>query len=145
MKKYLFITILALSMCLYFLPALSQAQEATGTTTTETQTAAQPAQEAEETEFSYGTVKSVTGNQLVVSEYDYDADKDIDVTYTVPPEAKLENVASVQEIAAGDIVDIDFVAKDGQKVVSLITVEKPTGQDEDLLLDEAAPDAGATS
>ena len=139
MKKYLFVTTLVLSMCLYFLPTLSHAQEATGTTEVQTEATTPPAaQEADETEFSYGTVKSVSGDQLVVSEYDYDQDKDVDVTYTVPAEAKLENVKALSEIAAGDTVDIDFLAKDGQKVATLITVEKPTtGEDEDIALGEA--------
>ena len=141
MKQLLVVGILIFAISLGFISHMALAQEPVAPAAP----AAATEEAADETEFSYGTVKSVTGNQLVVSEYDYDADKDIDVTYTVPPEAKLENVASVQEIAAGDIVDIDFVAKDGQKVVSLITVEKPTGQDEDLLLDEVAPDAGATN
>ena len=138
MKQSLVVGILIFAISLGFISHMALAQEPAAPAAP----AAATEEAADETEFSYGTVKSVTGSQLVVSEYDYDADKDIDVTYSVPPEAKLENVASVQEIAAGDIVDIDFVAKDGQKVASLITVEKPTGQDEDLLLDEAAPDAG---
>lgn len=84
----------------------------------------------EGTEFSYGTVKSVSQNQIVVSEYDYDSDKDVEVTYQVPATVTLENAASLQEIAVGAAVDIDFLVKDGQKVASAITVEKPSEDDE---------------
>ena len=119
MRKYVLAFTVIVSMCLYFLPTFVQAQEA-----------------AEDTEFSYGTVKSVSGTQLVLSEYDYDQDTDVDVTYTVPPEAELENVNSLAEIAVGDIVDIDFLVKDGKKVATLVTVEKPTGEDEDITLEE---------
>ena len=135
MKRHFAATMFMLSACLYFLPGLSLAQEAT-------QDATQPAVEAEETapsaldetEFSYGTVKSVTDNQLVVSEYDYDKDQDVDVTYTVQPDTKFENVTSVAEIKAGDTVDIDFLVKNSQKIASLISVEKPGAEDEDLTL-----------
>ena len=99
---------------------------------------------ADETEFSYGTVKSAGADQLVVSEYDYDSDKDVDVTYSVPAGTKFENVASAQEIKVGDAVDIDFLVKDGQKVASAITVEKATAADtEEAALgaaDEVAPE-----
>lgn len=123
MRKYVLALAVIVSVCLYFLPTFIQAQEA----------AQEP---AEETEFSYGTVKSVSGDQLVLSEYDYDQDKDVDVTYTVPPEAELENVTALSEVAVGDIVDIDFLVKDGQKVATLVTVEKPTEEDEDIDLEE---------
>src|SRR3989338_1019955 len=75
----------------------------------------------EEAEFSYGMVKSVSADQIVISEYDYEADKDVDVTYTVPADVKIEGAASLQEIAVGDAVDIDFLVKDGQKVASALT------------------------
>lgn len=98
-----------------------------------------PAEEAvgvleEETEFSFGTVKSITGDQLVVSEYDYESNADVDVTYQVPAETEFENAASLKEIAVGDSVDIDFLVKDGQKKAVAITVEKPLTEDEELAL-----------
>lgn len=88
----------------------------------------------EETEFSFGTVKSITEDQLVVSEYDYESNADVDVTYQVPAETEFENAASLKEIAVGDSVDIDFLVKDGQKKAVAITVEKPLTEDEELAL-----------
>lgn len=88
----------------------------------------------DETEFSFGTVKSITGDQLVVSEYDYESNADVDVTYQVPAETEFENAASLKEIAVGDSVDIDFLVKDGQKKAVAITVEKPLTEDEELAL-----------
>lgn len=96
--------------------------------------AEEPLVEFEGTEFSYGTVKSVSGDQLVVSEYDYENDKDIDVTYSVSPTVTLEGVASLGEIAAGDTVDIDYEIKGDQKVAVSIAVEKG-GEEEDLGLE----------
>ena len=88
MKKYVAIAF-ALGMSFSFLPYLSAAEEAkqpaaSGQVAPAAPEAAQPAQAADDTEFSYGTVKSMTADQLVVGEYDYDTDKDVDVTYSVP-------------------------------------------------------------
>ncbi len=83
----------------------------------------------EETDYSFGTVKSVTGDQLVVSEYDYESDKDVDVTYTTDPAVKLENANAVADIKAGDSVEIDFVSKDGKKIAKTVSVEKPTEEE----------------
>ena len=153
MKKYLTILTLVLSVSTCFPVSALLAQEKTAqpaayTTNEEAiEGAAEPVLGEEGTEFSYGTVKSISANQIVVSEYDYDTDKDVDVTYMVPAEAKLENVASLQEIAVGDAVDIDFLVKDGQKAASTITVEKPLQEDEDLALglDEPKTDEEKTS
>lgn len=104
---------------------------------------AQPAEATEpETEFSFGTVKSIAQNQIVVSEYDYESNTDVNVTYEVPADAEFENVKSLGEIAVGDSVDIDFLAKEGKKVAVVITVEKPTEvQDETAAeQDQQAPD-----
>ncbi len=83
----------------------------------------------EETDYSFGTVKSVTGDQLVVSEYDYESDKDVDVAYTTDPAVKLENVDAVANIKAGDSVEIDFVTKDNKKIAKTVSVEKPTEEE----------------
>jgi hypothetical protein len=103
----------------------------------------EPIVEFEGAEFSYGTVKSVAGDQLVVSEYDYENDNDIDVTYSVSPEATFEGVASLSEIAAGDSVDIDYEIKDGQKVAVSIAVEKAELEELGLSAEEltAVPEA----
>lgn len=90
-----------------------------------------------ETEFSFGTVKSITDNQIVVSEYDYESNADVDVTYQASGETAFENVGSLKEIAVGDSVDIDFLVKDDQKKAVAITVEKPLTEDEEAALDAA--------
>ena len=146
MKKYVVVaTIVGVS--LYFMPHASLAQEAAKEPAA-VEAVQQPDEElvAEETEFSYGTVKSISDNQMVVSEYDYDTDKDVDVTYNVPTEVTIEGAASLKEIAVGAAVDIDFLIKDGQKTATAITVEKPIEEDEDLALglDEPAPAEGKT-
>ncbi|MBI4372902.1 MAG: hypothetical protein HY585_04165 [Candidatus Omnitrophica bacterium] len=138
MKRHLIAASIILSLAAYFLP-VAFAVDAPGPAPVE-EPEAEPAVPEEETEFSYGTVKSITADQLVVSEYDYDSDQDVDVTYSVPAEVKLEGVASLNDIAAGDAVDIDFLVKGDQKVASVITIEKPVsenGEALDLGADEA--------
>ena len=137
MKRYMVAGALALSISVSLFSMMAWAEEAAKPASAPAAATPQtaPAQEAGDTEFSYGTVKSITGNQIVVSEYDYDSDKDVEATYTTTADTKLENVKSVQEIAVGDSVDIDFAVKNGQKVASALTVEKPTDESEDVALD----------
>lgn len=137
MKKYLVVASFIVGLASCFLPLWAQEAPEQAAPT---EAAIEPsAAIEEETEFSYGTVKSVTADQLVVSEYDYESDKDVDVTYSVPADVKLEGASSLKDIAVGDAVDIDFMIKGDQKVASMITIEKPTPEDEepvDLTADE---------
>jgi hypothetical protein len=93
----------------------------------------EPLLEFEGAEFSYGTVKSVSGDQIVVTEYDYEQDKDIDVTYSVNAETTYEGVQSMSEIAAGDSVDVDYKIEGDKKIALAVAVEKG-GEDEELTL-----------
>ncbi len=146
MKKYLVVAAaLVFSFSTFFghnLLAEEAKQPAVQETKASVPEATPAAPAGDETEFSYGTVKSAGADQLVISEYDYDSDKDVDVTYSVPVGTKFENVASLQEIKTGDAVDIDFLVKNGQKVASSITVEKATAENEEAALgvaDEGVP------
>jgi len=128
MKVYAAVA-MVLFLGLYCVTGISYAQE---------ETQAQPQQEsvqpqqqnaqveppAEETEYSYGTVSSISANQIVVKEYDYDSDTESDVTYEIDPAVTLEGVASVSEIAAGDTVDVEYIVKDNKKVAKILSVEK---------------------
>ena len=88
------------------------------------------AQEEEEMEYSWGAVSSVSSNQIVITEYDYDSDEGTDVTYAVDPNAELKNVDSLKDIAVGDNVDIEYVVRNGKKVAKIITVEKSSSEEE---------------
>ncbi|OGW85964.1 MAG: hypothetical protein A3C35_07290 [Omnitrophica bacterium RIFCSPHIGHO2_02_FULL_46_11] len=124
---------LVLGVSLYLLSTLTLAEEAAKPNAASAVIA--PAEETDETEFSYGTVKSVSANQIVLSEYDYDADKDVDVTYTINANTKFENAKSPQEIAVGDAIDIDFTVQGAQKTASTISVEKATDDTDDFGLE----------
>jgi len=92
--------------------------------------------EEEETDYSFGILKSATASEMVVTEYDYEQDKDVDVTYSVDANVKLDNTASVAAIPANSNVEIDFVTRNDKKVAVAIAVEKP--------LEEVLPEDAAT-
>ena len=85
--------------------------------------AGQPAEA--EPDYAFGTVKNVSGDQLVINEFDYDSGEEKEVTYTVDSKTAYDNVASLKEVAVGDEVDIDYHEKDGKKVAVTVAVAKP--------------------
>ena len=112
------VLILVIAFSIGFYPSFALAEDP------QAAAAEEPLVEFEGTEFSYGTVKSVSNDQIVVSEYDYENDKDVDVTYSVSPEATFEGVAGIGEIAAGDSIDMDYELKGDQKVAVSVAIEK---------------------
>ena len=84
----------------------------------------------EEVEYSWGRVSSISSKQIIVKEYDYESDEEVDVTYAIDPKVKIENVNSLEEITIGDSVGIDFVVRDSEKVARVIIVEKSSYEEE---------------
>lgn len=85
-------------------------------------------------EYAYGTVLSISGDQLVLTEYDLIQDQDVEVTYTLDPAIELENLNSLEDLAAGTNVDVDYFEKDGVKTAVYLAVETPLEEvDEDML------------
>ena len=78
----------------------------------------------EDIEYSWGTVKSISSSQIVVTEYDYDNDEDVEATYSVDPKVELIGVKSLEDIAVGDSLDIEYIIQSGKKIAKVITVEK---------------------
>ena len=84
--------------------------------------AGQPEQEPD---YAFGTVKNVSGDQLMINEFDYDTGEEKEVTYMVDSKTQYDNVASLKEVAVGDEVDIDYFDKDGKKLAVTVAVAKP--------------------
>lgn len=111
MKRYLVVAVV-LTLCLAFsVSGLALAQE-------------EVAQEEEETGYTWGKVSSVSAEEIVINEYDYDTGELTDVVYTLDANIELKNVDSLQEIAVGDSADIEYVVIDGKKVAKVIAIEK---------------------
>ena len=82
------------------------------------------AAEEGELDYSYGTVVKVDldGRTVVISEYDWEKESDIEVTYYIDKGAAFKNFTSLEELAAGSSVDIDYVERNGKKTATLIDV-----------------------
>ena len=84
----------------------------------------------EEIEYSWGTAKKISSDQIVVSEWDTDRSEEVDVGYIIDPKVKFKNVKLLKDIAVGDGVDIDYVVRDGKKIAKVIVVNKPSEVEE---------------
>lgn len=87
--------------------------------------AAQIFAQEENMEYSWGTVKSMSSGRVTVVEYNFDSDEDVEVTYSVGPEVKLEGVEFLSGIAVDDSLDIEYIVKNNKKIAVAIAVEKP--------------------
>lgn len=117
-KKALWMLVLAGGGMVF--PAVSRAEEPAAPAVTAD---LEPADE--ELEYTFGTVKNVGTDQIVISEFDYDTGEEKEMTYAIDPKVELDNVASLEEIAAGDEVDIDYQMEGEKKVAKVIAVAKP--------------------
>ena len=77
--------------------------------------------EATAGKFSYGEVKTVAAGEIVISEYNYDDDQMVEAAYTINAETKINNFASVEEIKAGDEVEIEYAEVEGKKAALAIS------------------------
>lgn len=78
-----------------------------------------------EGDYSYGSVVAVdsASNRITISEYNYENDSESNVTYSVDINTKYENAGSLNEIQAGDDVDIDYtVGGDNVRTATAISV-----------------------
>ena len=88
-----------------------------------------PEEVGDDTQYSYATVVSLSDKDLVVSEYDYEKDESVNVTYSLDPAVKLRNIASLKEIAVDDAVEIIYTVKDSKKIATAIAVDKNTEEE----------------
>lgn len=82
----------------------------------------------EDVDYSWGTAKSVSSDQIIVTERGYDNDEyvDVEVIYSIDPAVELEGVESLKDIVTGDSLDIEYVIQGDKKVAKVVTVEKPS-------------------
>lgn len=88
--------------------------------------------EGPEPEYAFGTVKQISGQELTLTEFDYDTNKEKEVSYTIDATAELNNVQSASEIVVGDEVDVDYFVRDGKNVAVVVAVAKPLNDAEGL-------------
>ncbi len=83
----------------------------------------------EEAEYTWGIVSSISAQQIVLSEYDYDTDEEVNVAYTLDPDLELKNLESLEEIVVGSDVWVDYVVKDGKKIAVGIELRMPSSEE----------------
>lgn len=92
---------------------------------------------ADEDKFSFGKVVSVAEGQVTVKEYDFVKDAGVETVYATTSETEFGNVAALKDLAAGDDIVIDYLEKDGKKLITTL-VKEEKGM-------EAAPAEGAAA
>jgi len=115
MKKYFFVSVCTLVFVfLGFVPLFAQYEA------------------EDEINYSYGVVVSSSPNQIVLLEYDYDRDEEVQVTYEINVDTKVENVESLDNLQKDDNVEIYYKEAEGKKIA--VSVEKELFVDEDTTL-----------
>ncbi|MFH1678202.1 MAG: hypothetical protein ABH914_01075 [Candidatus Omnitrophota bacterium] len=89
------------------------------------------AQEEEGTDLTWGIVSSVSSTQITVKEYDYSSGEELDVVYVLQPNTELQGVDSLENIAVGDNIEIEYILGGDDKVAKGIIIEKPSLLEED--------------
>ncbi|MFH1995402.1 MAG: hypothetical protein ABIJ27_00210 [Candidatus Omnitrophota bacterium] len=84
---------------------------------------AQAQSEEEDTIYSFGTVSMINNEKIVIKEIDNDTYEEVDVTYVIGPGVKVLE-GTLDQVKAGDSVDIDYLEEGEARVVKIITVVK---------------------
>ncbi|MFH1782545.1 MAG: hypothetical protein ABH848_02900 [Candidatus Omnitrophota bacterium] len=79
---------------------------------------------AQEEQYAWGAVKSITPSEISISEFDYELEKDVAIAYVIDKDTKLDNFKSISEISMGDNVEVEYIQKDDQKIAKTIALEK---------------------
>jgi hypothetical protein len=87
----------------------------------------------EEDKFTFGEVVSVDGDSIVLREYDFTADADVETVYVVTPETEYGNINDLRDLSSGDDVVIDFLTEgDGRVITTIVREEVSEMQESDL-------------
>jgi len=93
------------------------------------------AQEQEETEepidYSWGVVKSISPDQVVVTEQNEETGQENDVVYKIDSGVAVNNTYKIEDIVVGNSIGVEYEVKDGAKVVKVIDVEEEFQQEDD--------------
>lgn len=86
------------------------------------------AQEADNDMFSFGQVVSIGDQQVTIKEYDFVQDADVEVVYDVTSETEYGNVTSLSDLVVADNVVVDYMEKDGKKVITTLVKEEVSAE-----------------
>jgi hypothetical protein len=115
MKKLMLVPLVAFGLVLAVNVSVSIAQENNAAVAVE--------ENNNEDKFSFGKVISVNAQEVMVKEYDFAKDADVEVTYTITAETEFGNVNMVTDLAVNDDVVLDYIEKDGKRIVTTLVKE----------------------
>lgn len=84
-----------------------------------------------EVDYSYGKIVSISQDKLEISEYDYDKNAEVNTVYSLGPNVEIRNAKSLKDISIGDNIEIDYIIKDNDKIIKVITLETDNDSDFD--------------
>ena len=70
--------------------------------------------------FSFGIVMSVSKDKITLQEYDFEQEKQIEVTYLIDSNTQFENVKSADEFVKDDEVEIYYKEANNEKTATVI-------------------------
>lgn len=73
-------------------------------------------EEAEEV-YAFGVVDGVSGTEIIVKEFDYEQENEVNVTYALTDETDFENIEVATDLVKGEEVELFFVDNNGKKEV----------------------------
>ena len=82
-------------------------------------------------EYTYGSVVSATPQTVVIKEYNYESDEDVQASYVINTETKFNNMVGVQDLAQDDNVDIYYKVVGNQKEAKMITKDETAYESEE--------------
>ncbi len=71
--------------------------------------------------YTYGNVVTAGEGVISVLEYDFENDQDIEIGYSVNEETVFQNLTGLEEVQAGDEVEIMYEEADGQRVAKMVS------------------------
>jgi hypothetical protein len=94
----------------------------------------------EDLEYTYGSVMSSSSAEIIVSEYNYETDEEVQMTYIISPETKFSNVPGAADLVKDDNVDIYYKVTDDKKIAAMVTkddtvYESEVAEAEDVVSD----------
>ena len=85
----------------------------------------------EEDRFSFGNVVSCSDGKLIVKEHDVENGSDVESFYTVNMETEFDNINTAAQLKAGDNVVLDYIEKDGNRIVTTV-VKQDFGETDNI-------------
>ena len=120
MKINCAIMFILLSCVIFIAQNPARSQEISGVSLTASAAASGIAASDEEDRFSFGNVVSFSDGKLILKERDVEQGSDVESFYAVNTETEFDNISTAAQLKAGDNVVLDYIEKDGKRIVTTL-------------------------